>query len=465
MESDDETNIKRKRKVPTPDLGGKRKKINDLVDVEKERLEKLVLGDASYMLRNLGVGDNDSGVEDSLSADEVGKQPAWEDEDDLGISTSEDLSTHEERLRKKFSRTFGQPSWAKLGKGSVHVEGDEDAVLLRSSGNFISKPTYLPRNILNVKRLPSLNCETRNEGPIIKCVEFHPTSTVALVAGLSGTASILQVDGLANKKLASINFERFPIRCGHFSTDGKQFIVGSQHHSHFYVYDMMAGSTMKIPTHHNTEQTNMKNFEVSPDGRLIAVAGRFGQIHLLSASSKEWIANLTMNGNVKSLAFNPDGSFLYSHGDLGEVYVWDMNSRILVTKFADEGVLVGSSMAASYDYLATGSSWGVVNLYERPQKSGSPPKPLKAITNLVTNISSLKFNSTQQILAMASDEKYDQIKLLHLPSMTVFSNFPSFNSQLGKVQTFDFSPSSGYFSCANSKSTAYLYRLRHFGNY
>ena len=53
---------------------------------------------------------------------------------------------------------------------------------------------------------------------------------------------------------------------------------------------------------------------MSPDGTLIAVAGRFGQIHLLSASSKEWIGNLSMNGNVTSLAFNSDGSYLYSHG-------------------------------------------------------------------------------------------------------------------------------------------------------
>lgn len=465
MESDDETNVKRKRKVPSQNPGGKRKKITDLVDVEKERLEKLVLGDASYMLRNLGVGDSDSGVEDSISADEAGRQPAWEDEDDLGISTSEDLTTHEDRLRKKFSQTFGQPSWAKLGQESVNADADEDAILLRSSGNLITKPTYLPRNIINVKRLASLNSETRNEGPILKCVEFHPTSTVALVAGLSGTASIFQVDGVANNKLASIQFERFPIRCGHFSTDGKQFIVGSQHHSYFYVYDMMEGSTLKIVTHHNMEQTNMKNFEVSPDGRVIAVAGRFGQIHLLSAASKEWIANLSMNGNVKSLSFSPDGSFLYSHGDLGEVYVWDMNSRTLVTKFADEGILVGSSIAASYDYLATGSSWGVVNLYERPEKSISQPKPLKAFMNLVTQVTSLKFNSSQQILAMASDEKDNHVKLVHLPSMTVFSNFPSFSSQLGRIQAFDFSPSSGYFSCVNSKSTAFLYRLRHFGNY
>ena len=97
---------------------------------------------------------------------------------------------------------------------------------------------------------------------------------------------------------------------------------------------------------------------------------------------------------------------------MGDIYVWDMKSRSLVTKFTDEGTLVGSAMAASQDYLATGSSWGVVNLYERPEKCSSSPKPIKAFMNLVTRISSLKFNSTQQILAMASDEKDNHAKLV-----------------------------------------------------
>lgn len=66
---------------------------------------------------------------------------------------------------------------------------------------------------------------------------------------------------------------------------------------------------------------------MSPDGKLIAVAGRFGQIHLLSATSKEWVANLSMNGNVKSLSFNPDGSFLYSHG--GKQISWCANFPIM----------------------------------------------------------------------------------------------------------------------------------------
>ena len=51
----------------------------------------------------------------------------------------------------------------------------------------------LAKNVIDIKRVSSLNCATRIEGRIIKAVEFHPKSTVALIAGLSGTASIVQV--------------------------------------------------------------------------------------------------------------------------------------------------------------------------------------------------------------------------------------------------------------------------------
>lgn len=454
---------KRKRKTAEFSVG-KRRIVAPLSDAEKERLEKLVLGDASYMLRNLGMGDSDSGVEDGYMSDTSTRNPAWEDDDDQGIRVDDDLMSKEKRRRKTFADTYGQPSWAKLSKEAPD-EVDEDMAVIRTAGNFIRKPTYLPKGVLGLKRLASLNSETRNEGPVVKCVEFHPTSTVALVAGLSGAASIFQVDGTRNNKLASVHFERFPIKCAHFTSDGSAFLVGSQHHSFFYVYDMMEGTTIKIPTHHNMQQTNFKHFEMSPDGRLMAVIGRFGQVNLLSATSKEWITTLSHNSNVTSIAFSPDGAYLYSHTETGEVYVWEMESRRMVTKFADEGALVARAMAVSDDYLATGSSWGVVNLYERPDRSSSQPKPIKVFNNLVTSITALKFNPTQQILAMASDDKDDQVKMAHLPSMTVFSNFPTVNSNLHRVQAFDFSPASGYFALSNSYSSAFLYRLSHFTSY
>jgi len=51
----------------------------------------------------------------------------------------------------------------------------------------------LPKNIIDIKVLKALNKNTHIEGPIITSVEFHPSSTVALVAGTSGVLSLFQV--------------------------------------------------------------------------------------------------------------------------------------------------------------------------------------------------------------------------------------------------------------------------------
>lgn len=55
------------------------------------------------------------------------------------------------------------------------------------------KVKNLPKNIIDIKALKALNKSTHTEGPIITSVEFHPTSTVALVAGVSGVLSLFQV--------------------------------------------------------------------------------------------------------------------------------------------------------------------------------------------------------------------------------------------------------------------------------
>ena len=36
---------------------------------------------------------------------------------------------------------------------------------------------------------------------LFRCSEFHPSATVGLVAGLSGTASLFQIDGKMNPKI------------------------------------------------------------------------------------------------------------------------------------------------------------------------------------------------------------------------------------------------------------------------
>ena len=78
----------------------------------------------------------------------------------------------------------------------------------------------------------------------------------------------------------------------------------------------------------------------------------------------------------------------------------------------------------------------MVNIYKRKTCwSSTNPNPEKIVLNLTTSVTDLKFNPSSEILAMASEVKENSVKLLHVPSMTVFSNFPSFNFNVKRYAT------------------------------
>jgi hypothetical protein len=65
------------------------------------------------------------------------------------------------------------------------------------------------------------------------------------------------------------------------------------------------------------------------------------------------------------------------------------------------------------------SRHGIVNVYgsDATTSAGSArPKPLKSIGNLTTSIASMKFNHDSQLLAIASNTKKDQMRMVRLPS-------------------------------------------------
>ena len=63
------------------------------------------------------------------------------------------------------------------------------------------------------------------------------------------------------------------------------------------------------------------------------------------------------------------------------------------------------------------SKSGIVNVYGPDASSWSKsdrPKPLKAIGNLTTSISAVRFNRDSQLLAIASKAQKDQMRLVWL---------------------------------------------------
>lgn len=480
----------------------KKQMIGENSDDEAEKtLERLVFGCETDAIRELEKLENEVSVDDDSASEEddevvdelhyeikkiEGRQPAWEDDADdeerIEISSESRLKKlrdgadetvvtgkkFTQKLKRQFERIYGDASWADLDKKarkdseSDDDEEEENSVLKRAGNLLTGKSDNLPRGFLDIARTKDANID-KPSNAALQCVEFHPSAKVLLTAGFNKTLDLFQIDGQNNPKLQSIFLERFPIHTAHFTADGEQVILASQRRS-LYVYDMIKGSVIKIPRIRGREEKHFDKFVVSPDGKHLVFLGSNGYLILLSSKTKQWVDNLKMNGSVDAVAFNADGSRMFSAGGDGEVYVWNMNTRSCVHKFRDEGCLNSTTLAASADgqYLACGSDSGVVNIYDEQYLHQTQPKPLKAVMNLTTSVNKALFNSTSEILAISSKVKKDCFKMVHLPSLTVFSNWPTSRTPLRYVHTFDFSPNSGYLSIGNDRGKALLFRLKHY---
>lgn len=417
------------------------------------------------------------------------KKPVWVDEDDDNIRVKDVMANmskmrgkrgarevsderYENMLKEKFELAMGStPEWAQLDR-KIENDSDDEGDFNRRTGNYISSegPSRLPKSVLEYKMLSDLNRATYAEGAIIKGVEFNPVFQVALVAGFSktnGSASLFQVDGLHNHKIQTMKFPRFPIKCAKFFKDGRRFVVGSDLYGHFFVYDMEGGKEIMIPWNKSEDRKCMKQFVISPDGELLFFFGSKSLIHIFDTKTLSHIDTLQASEEVTSATFNSSGTRMYTHGNGGDVLTWDINNRVCVHKFYDDGCIDGMSIALSPNnqYLACGSSSGIVNIYDTADLTKDTPLPVKVLDKLVTSVTSLTFNPSSELLAMGSHFKENAFKLVHFPSMTYFTNFPREGTNLARVQVTRFSPNGGYIAAGNNGGTVRLFRLKHYGSY
>lgn len=437
-------------------------------DPEDEReLNKFLFGDKAGLIENLegkkffldvNPDDDESG--------QTSSQVLWHDSDDESFIKKKGEFA-EVRQKRKFERITGSnPKWAELDRKKE--EGDSDDETITQSVGFIDSKSKGGKNIvkgtINYKRFKDINQETRKEGRIVS-VEFHPKSTVGIVAGMRGMVSIFAIDGKENKKIHNILYDKFYIYGCKLMNDGEELIVGGGLRD-FHIYNLISGHKQRTKLPRGVK--NIKNFEISSCGKYIAVVGDFGEVHLLHAVTKELLTTMKQEYQSTSLAFSKDSNYLYSHSDDNEVTVFDLRAQRVKHKFSDDGCVNGTvlSISANGQFLATGSRQGFVNVYNCDDVLASKyPKPVSVFSNLTTEISDLKFNHTSELLAMCSVDAKNAVKIAHVQSGSVFSNFPSHLDRIGQSTVVEFSPESGFLGVGTLESRAPLYRLRHFNNY
>lgn len=112
---------------------------------------------------------------------------------------------------------------------------------------------------------------------------------------------------------------KLPIYSASFLGDTGKVVVSGRR-PFFYIYDSIVGKLDLIPKISGREEKSLERCVPSPDGKLIAFFGNDGYIILVDVQSKQWIANLKMNGSVRAVSFTPDGEYIMGSGSDGDVY-------------------------------------------------------------------------------------------------------------------------------------------------
>ena len=436
----------------------------------------------------------------------------------LRINETEDIVSGREytrRLRRQFELLHPVPDWAQhssrpskrrrrssggsnssISSNDMDVD-DEDTSALPLA-RFLQDASSLSRGApapgKKVKLRPEvLDIQRTREIPgtqpsAVLSLSFHPEYPVLLSSGLASTLYMHHIAPTAhpipNPQLTSVHIRGTPIFTSAFHPKGEK-IYFSGRRSYFHTWDMPSGTIQKVNRvyGHKEEQRTMENFRLSPCGRymgLVSSAKKGGGIvNILDANTTQWIAAARIEGKngVADFAWWSDGEGLTVVGKGGEVGEYSIEGRTFLARWIDEGsigatVIVlggpnGPKPLGSDRWVVIGSQSGVVNIYDRRGfVTGKEitvkerPTPNKRFEQLVTPTSNLQISPDGQLLAFSSKWKKDALRLVHLPSCTVYRNWPTDSTPLGTITSVAFSSGSDMLAVGNEAGRIRLWEIR-----
>jgi U3 small nucleolar RNA-associated protein 18 len=436
----------------------------------------------------------------------------------LRVSAAEDIVSGREysrRLRRQYDRLSSAPEWAdpssrpakrrrrssvasdsSISSNDIDVD-DTDlstlplARLLQDAGSLTHTPTSTKRpklrpEVIDIQRTRDIPL---TQPSAITSLSFHPEYPVLLSSGPASTLYLHHIAPTAyptpNPLLTSVHIKHTPLSTSAFlhPTGDKIFFSGRRRY--FHMWDLHSGTIQKVTRvyGHKDEQKSMERIKLAPCGRYIGLVGSGkkggGVINILDANTTQWIAAARIEGKngVADFSWWSDGEGMTIVGKGGEVGEWSVESRSFIARWIDDGSigatvltlggLNGPKQLGGDRWVVIGSQSGAINIYDRrsfvsnnslaiPER----PQPNKSFSQLTTPTSSLEISPDGQLLALSSKWKKDALRLVHLPSCTVYRNWPTSQTPLGSITAVAFGSQSDVLAVANEAGKIRLWEIR-----
>lgn len=416
------------------------------------------------------------------------------------------------RLRSQFEKIYPKPEWVdklQLEENDMEDEdsdaeviGNEDDEITEASNNdnnavlkllsstqqfIITKQLKLiSPNKISITRLKDAN-HSKLSKAAIQSLSFHHSHPLLLTGGFDRTLRIYHIDGKTNNIVTTLHLRNSPISSCYFSPfpskDNKNLIFAGGRRRYMNKWDLNTGEVEKISRMYGHEQfqRSMEYFKISSKGSYIGLTGSSGWCNILNGLTGQWIKGFKIEGTIMDFEFANDETFIIVINSAGEVWEFELSNdnaskneskkepthhNKIIRRWQDDsgtGITKIKLGGPKNRWLAIGTNNGIVNIYDRNTLTdGRHPKPIKTIENLVTSISSLNFTPDGQILCIASRAKKDALRLVHLPSCSVYSNWPTSGTPLGRVTAVTFSPNNEMLAIGNEGGKVTLWRINHY---
>ena len=372
---------------------------------------------------------------------------------------------------------------------------------LRDIRNFQpsqAKRRHLRPETLDIQRsrdVPEHHCEQ------VTVLQFHPSlPSILMSASKSTLLRLHKIDPAAhptpNPTITTIQLARTSIKRASFSgVDGGNITIAGRRR-YIHNWNLMSGKVTKTSQIAGNitklEHRTFEWFRASPCGRYIAILGTLkrggGTIYILSSVSMMPTAEARLNSRdgVADFMWWRNGEGLTILGRNGCVGEYSLSQQMFVITWMDQGNIGGTVLGlggkegpdilGTDRWLAIGSKSGIVNVYDRntlyrevsrtdegeisvEMENSGRPEPRKTLEQLVTKVTTIEFSPDGELLVVASVEKKDALKVVHLPTCTVYRNWPTEQTPLGRVTAVAIS-SERYLAIGNDSGKIRIWEIR-----
>ncbi|KAF9879290.1 putative U3 small nucleolar RNA-associated protein [Colletotrichum karsti] len=439
----------------------------------------------------------------------------------LRISEGEDVvsgSEYSRRLRQQYLRLNPLPKWAQASEerpakrrrrssaaaSDSSISSDEEG----SDSDVSAEP--LEKFLRDVQRLAGRDSTARarlrpetidiqrtrdipdTHKAAVNNLSFHPKYPVLLS---SSTSSVLYLHHLnptahptPNPMLTSVQAKGVDVRRAEFLYPAGDQVFFAGRRRYFHSWNLESGHVQKTSQiqGHRLEHKSMERFKLSPCGRYIGLVASTkkggGIINIISTDSRQWIAaaRLDSRHGVADFVWWRNGEGLAILGKDGSIGEYSMAQRKFLAIWRDDGCVggiviglgghQGPEVLGEDRWVAIGSSSGITNIYDRQtlvktSAAGETsfverPEPTRILEQLITPISVITFSPDGQLMAFGSYEKKDALRLVHLPTCTVYRNWPTEQTPLGRVTCVAFGRQSDVLAVGNDTGKIRMWEIR-----